>query len=502
MSQPLLDRLAKTPAHAEQQRIRIPEGWSARHVHELALALGAPALLYSGSSPEWEAEPRHLIPLAPRGYLVAKAGEWELAWDGEPTLRREGSAWSILRELNAALRRVEGEPELSSSGGLVTLLSYDLGREIDPLPELAEDRDGLPWLVAIACPAVLVLPAKGDSAKLCWLSAGRALTVEGPRWALDGRELGGLVEHVLRALVGPLPPCPVVGAPRSEPVPQATREEHEERVRVVLEHLHAGNAYQVNVSQRFETEWEGSSLPLFPELAEHDPAPFSGWLRLGETGLSPELELVSNSPERLVRLDADGLLSEPIKGTRQLSGPDADAAEVEATIADLESSEKDRAELVMIVDLHRNDLGKVAAPGTVEVPVLRRYDRRGHVVSGVAEIRARLREGCDALDVAEAMVPAGSITGVPKRRVLAILEELEPWRRGPYTGSLGWLSAGGGLDLNVLIRSAWRVGDRLVHQVGGGIVVGSDPTAEHEECLAKGEGLVRAIERLRKGVAS
>ena len=259
-------------------------------------------------------------------------------------------------------------------------------------------------------------------------------------------------------------------------------------VEAVLEHERAGNLYQANVSQRFECPWEGSSLPLYERLRVSDPSPHAGWMR------GPGWEICCNSPERMIRLWGRDLLTEPIGGTRPLpQGPDTADSVVDRMSAELEAAAKDRAEHVMLVDIHRNDLGRVARPGTVRVPKMMRVDRRRHVLQAVAEIRAELGEGKGPVDVIEAFLPAGCISGVPKVSCLQILDELEDWRRGPYTGSFGRISAWGDLELNVLLRTAWRAKDHLAFQAGGGIVLDSEPTEEWRESLAKVRSFDEAI---------
>ena len=283
-----------------------------------------------------------------------------------------------------------------------------------------------------------------------------------------------------------------VGRPVGDLQARMTESQYVVMVERVLEHLRAGDIYQANVAQRFEVPWEGSGLALHAFLREQDPAQHSGWMR------GPGWELCCNSPERLVSLRGAELLTEPIAGTDPLpQGGGLDEAGLNALIAGLEESAKDRAEHVMVVDIHRNDLGRVAAPGSVHVPAMMKVDRRRHVLQAVAEIRGRLAEGRDAVDVIEAMLPAGCITGVPKVRCMEILDDLEESRRGPYTGAFGWLATSGDLDLNVLIRSAWRIGEHLAFQAGGGIVLDSVPAREYQESLAKLKTLREAVESLQ-----
>jgi anthranilate/para-aminobenzoate synthase component I len=463
-------------------------------VHPLACALGdgCPALLETGG----EVAGWHAVMLAPRGWLVSRDRVTRLDWHGLRGGRTARGAGG-LDSLRALLARLAAPPPAAGdtplSGGLVLLAAYDLAHEIERLPCTTDDRDGWPWLLAVACPAALVVDVASGEARLRWLPDAGGEPGDLP-WGLSSGEVDHLRAELARAAEAPAEPA---GKPRGDVTSMVSAAEHGAMVARVVQHLHAGDVYQANVSVRFEVEWQGSALPLFGVLRRRNPSPFSGWLRHGE------MEVVVNSPERMVSLRGRELLTEPIKGTATLPlGPDTPSADVERARATLLGSAKDAAEHVMIVDIHRNDLGRVSAPGTVHVPRMMRVDRRSHVLQGIAEIRGTLREGAGPVDVIEAMFPAGSITGVPKVRAMEVLDALERYRRGPYTGSFGWIAAHGDLDLDVLIRSAWTGstggGERhLAFQAGGGIVLASEARAEHEECLSKARAMAEAVESLR-----
>ena len=404
-----------------------------------------------------------------------------------------------MRDVMDALATPPPPPSIAAdipfAGGLLLLLNYSLAHEIEQLPSTTEDRDGLPDLLAHASPGAVLVPRGGGDALLAWLPVEEH--GEGPRWGLTEKEALGVLAVARHALKDPRPldfdDSPHEGRPLSAPRALWERADHEAAVREVIENLRAGEIYQANLTQRFEVPWQGSALPLHAVLRRTNPSPFSGWFR----GLGRGWDVVSGSPERLVRLRGSELLTEPIKGTIAIpGGADASDEEIVALAGRLAASEKDRAEHVMMVDLHRNDLGRVSAPGTVRVEQMMRLDRRTHVIQAIADIRSTLREGADAVDVIEAMFPAGSVTGVPKIRAMEILDSLERWSRGPYCGSFGFISSWGDMDLNVLIRSAWSAGGRLAFAAGGGIVLDSDPGAEYEESLAKTAALRGAIEGL------
>jgi anthranilate/para-aminobenzoate synthase component I len=251
---------------------------------------------------------------------------------------------------------------------------------------------------------------------------------------------------------------------------------HLEGVARILEYLRAGDVYQVNLARRLRASLEGSPLALFTRLQGESPAPHAVFL-------GGEPALLGNSPERFLRLSVDGRIeTRPIKGTRP----------PEAAPGDLAAHPKDRAEHVMIVDLERNDLGRVCATGTVEVVDLARTLSLATVQHLVTTVRGRLRPEVTLPELLRATFPGGSITGAPKIRAMQIIDELEPAPRGPYTGATGWFGAAGDLDLAVAIRTATVKDGQLTLWVGGGIVIDSDPAAE----LAETEVKARAFSKL------
>jgi para-aminobenzoate synthetase component I len=264
-----------------------------------------------------------------------------------------------------------------------------------------------------------------------------------------------------------------------------SREEHGRLVARIKAHVAAGDIYQANLSQRFRLPWTGTGLALYGNLRRLSPAPFSGYLR------APGLEIVSASPERLLRVEGRSLSTRPIAGTRPRSAdPRADRALAEELLL----SEKERAEHLMLLDLARNDLGKVAVVGSVHVDEMMTVEHYAHVRHIVSNVSARLAPGCDPLDALLAMFPGGTITGVPKIRCMEILDALEPVPRGFYTGSLFYMTPSGRLDANILIRSAVVEGGAVTFHTGGGIVADSDPDAEYAETLHKAEGMRAALE--------
>jgi para-aminobenzoate synthetase component 1 len=257
-------------------------------------------------------------------------------------------------------------------------------------------------------------------------------------------------------------------------------------VRRALDYIVAGDIYQVNLSQRFQLPLPGGPLETYLELRRRNPAPFAAYLNL------PQAQVLSASPERFLRFDAASrrIQTRPIKGTRPRGRT---AGEDEALARELLASGKDRAENVMIVDLERNDLGRVAAVGSVRVSELAALETFPTVFHLTSTVEATLREGGDAIDLLRATFPGGSITGAPKIRAMEIIDELEPTARGVYTGAIGRVGFDGSLDLNIAIRTIIAKDGTAYFQAGGGIVADSDPESEYEETLHKAMGLASVL---------
>jgi para-aminobenzoate synthetase component 1 len=340
-------------------------------------------------------------------------------------------------------------------------LSHDLGREIETLPADAADDLGLP-------PAAL----GRYEAWLEWDHARRTVRVCGR----------GDPTHLLHALAHPATAAPVhdplAGWESSLP-----RSRYEETVRRAIDYIRAGDVFQVNLSQRLRAAWDGDPFALYARLRQTSPAPFMALARLGGA------DVISASPERFLRRRGERIETRPIKGTRARgAGP----AEDRRLALALRSSAKDRAENVMIVDLARNDLGRVAAFGTVEVTDLCALESHPGVHHLVSSVEARLRPGVRVADIVRATFPPGSVTGAPKIRALELIEELEPVRRGPYCGAIGCFSPGGDIDLSVAIRTFVAARGRLHLHVGGAVVADSDPALEWRETMHKAACLLEA----------
>lgn len=373
---------------------------------------------------------------------------------------------------------LDGPAPAPFCGGWAGVLSYDLGRRFEPMPSTARDEGWPEWAGGVYGFAVAVEEG-GARARLAGAAADAA-EEEGLRRLADG--LAARAEGALRGDLPDREEGPALaGALRSN----LSRGEHVAAVARCVEYVHAGDVFQVNLARRIEGTLRIAPAEAALRLRAANPAPRGAVASLGGGRW-----VLSSSPELLLDVRDGVARSRPIKGTRPRSGePAADAAARE----DLLASEKDRAELAMIVDLVRNDLGRLAPWGGVRVAAARVLEEHPTVLHTVAEVEAALRPGTAPATILRAMFPGGSVTGAPKIRAMEIVEELEPVRRGPYTGSAGWFGWDGGAHLDILIRTLAVDGDRVHFGVGGGIVADSDPGAEWEETVVKGAALARAL---------
>lgn len=352
--------------------------------------------------------------------------------------------------------------DLPFAGGAVGYFSYDLRHRIEELPRRCEYDVDVPY------------------AKLCFYDHG--LIFDHDRHVTEWVALPGC-DHSAPS------PAPAVQLPRPEPMeltPNFTRDEYLHAICRAKDYIAAGDIFQVNLAQRFEGNCAADGLDVYARLRWGNPAPFSGYLRY------PECEILSSSPERFLLVRGDTVTTRPIKGTRPRRA--GDEAFNRRMKQELLTATKDHAELTMIVDLERNDLGRVCRYGTVwvkEHAVLETYQTVYHLVSTVEGQLYRPEQ--DEFSLIRAAFPGGSITGAPKIRAMEIIEELEPHARAIYTGSIGYLSFHGRMDLNIAIRSMLKKDGRIYMNFGGGLVADSVPELEYEETLHKGRALFEAV---------
>ena len=292
----------------------------------------------------------------------------------------------------------------------------------------------------------------------------------------------------------PLPPLhPPPGEPEGRLTSNMTQDQFEAAVRKAKEYIVAGDIFQVVPSQRLRRRTQASPLSIYRALRRLNPSPYMFFLELGG---DPPIHLIGSSPEVLVRLEGCAAEVRPIAGTRPRGSSGEEDRQLEA---DLLADAKERAEHVMLVDLGRNDLGRVCEFGTIQVPDLLTVERYSHVIHLVSRVTGQLREGVGAYDLLRATFPAGTVSGAPKVRAMEIIEELETVRRGHYAGGVGYFGFNGNMDTCITIRTILMKGDVAYLQAGGGIVADSDPTREWEETLHKARALSVAIEMAEQG---
>jgi para-aminobenzoate synthetase component 1 len=407
--------------------------------------------------------------------------------DFAPGVRRaRGDPFQLARALLAPRPACGESLAAPFAGGAVGWLGYELAQLFDRIELAAPDDLGLPDLALLFVDRVLALDAGRGEAFAFGLGFGAGAAEARAAAERAAEELAAQVAAVSRSA---LPRRAPGAAPAARGDFDAAR--YAAAVESIRARIGAGDVYQACLAQRLEVPFEGDPFDLYRRLRQHNPAPQAAYLEL------PEAAIAGSSPERFLCLAADGSTeTRPIKGTRPRGAtPDADAR----LRRELAASAKDRAENLMIVDLARNDLGRVCEVGSVHVPELFRLETFPTVHHLVSVVRGRLRPDRDVFDLVRAAFPPGSMTGAPKLAAMRILDALEPVRRGPYAGALGYFDARGGADLAVSIRSALVSGGRALVHAGGGVVADSDPRAEWRESLDKASAVLAALGAHRDG---
>jgi anthranilate synthase component I len=386
----------------------------------------------------------------------------------------------LLAALRAALAQAP-QPEadvggVPLAGGLVGYAAYDVVRYFERLPVRAARDSGVPALHYVAPRSMLVFDH---------LTRGIALVHAGPE-----AERRALRREVVQALRGALPDHRRRGR-YAPPSPAWGRDDYLAGVRRTQEHIAAGDVYQLVLASRFAGRHELDPFQAYRALRLINPSPYMYYCVLGDVAV------VGSSPEALVRLNGRRAQLRPIAGTRpRAPDPAADAAREAELLAD----PKENAEHVMLVDLARNDLGRVARAGSVRVEPYRAIERYSHVMHMVSGVHGELAGGRDAFDLFAAAFPAGTLVGAPKVRAMQLIDELEPVNRGLYGGTVGYFGARGDMDHAITIRTLVFRGDEYSYQAGAGIVADSVPQTEHEEVLAKSAAMVRALELAGEGL--
>ncbi|MCK8815808.1 aminodeoxychorismate synthase component I [Natroniella sulfidigena] len=394
-------------------------------------------------------------------------------------LKYKDSDLNPLDELRKELANyeVENETHLPFVGGAVGYLSYDLCHYIEGLPRTAVDDVKIPDLYFGLYDWVIVVDHFEDETYLATPDLDPVKEEKLMTEVLRRIELGE--QEGIPAICYQQPDYPAVKIESN-----FARDDYLAAIEKVRDYIMAGDIYQANLTQRFKGQVEMSSYELYRDLRRISPAPFGSFLNFAE------VDILSNSPERFIKVEDRVVETRPIKGTR----PRGETPEEDLRLKEeLYNSEKDRAELLMIVDLERNDLGRVSKTGTVKVPELFELEEYANVHHLVATVEGELKEDNDLIDLIEATFPGGSITGAPKIRSMEIIDELEPTQRNVYTGSIGYFGFDGSLDLNIAIRTIVKKNEDIYFQVGGGITWDSNPEEEYDETLDKAKSIINAV---------
>ena len=388
---------------------------------------------------------------------------------------KENPLDNLRNELNKY--KVENNTHLPFIGGAVGYLSYDLGNYIEHLPRTAKDDTNVYDLYFGLYNLVIVVDHLENKTYI----ATPNLNIE-----KEEKLIIDIENKIKKAEINGIEEI-CYEEKKVEPIKlnsNFTKANFENSVRKVQDYIRQGDIYQANLTQRFNGKTTLSSYELYRDLRKVSPAPFGALLNFEHS------KILSNSPERFIKCIDNKIETRPIKGTR----PRGKTIEEDLRLQDeLRNSEKDRAELLMIVDLERNDIGRVSKIGSVKVPELFVIEPYANVNHLVATVEGRLKDNLDCIDVIKATFPGGSITGAPKIRAMEIIDELEPTQRNVYTGSIGYIGFNGDMDLNIAIRTIIKQGENVYFQVGGGMTWDSNPEDEYQETLDKAKSIMKAL---------
>ncbi|AUB66578.1 aminodeoxychorismate synthase component I [Bacillus thuringiensis] len=422
----------------------------------------------------------NIVGLNPVAVIQGKGEKLHISESGKETIKR-GNSLDLMQEYMEKWK-TDYNPEYPPfQGGAIGYFSYDCIRYIEKLPSLAEDDLNIPDIYFLLFDDVFVYDQKE---KLLWIithyvdkhaEAEERLNEWKDLWVAEVPEVTMPFERPKK---------------KNEAV-AFTETGFMKAVECIQEYIGAGDVFQVNLSTRQERTLQTHPLEIYTSLREINPSPYMGYLELGD------FQIVSGSPELLIKKQGTEVSTRPIAGTRSRG---ADEQEDEELARELIENEKERAEHVMLVDLERNDLGRVCKYGTVEVDEFMVIEKYSHVMHIVSNVRGEVEEDKDAFDLVKAVFPGGTITGAPKIRTMEIIEELEPVRRGIYTGSIGWIGYSGDTELNIVIRTLLAKDGKAHVQAGAGIVIDSNPENEYKESLKKAIALWRAKERSEETV--
>jgi len=417
----------------------------------------------------------------------SKGSRVETTRHGQAEVQEGVDPLDALRQLMGEYHPVEVEGLPRFFGGAVGYLTYDMVRFFERLPDQTSDDLDVPDCMFMITDTIVIFDHMLQKIKV----VSNAL-IDGPPEKAYQQAIVK-IEQLIARLRQPVPP-----RPRRQPTPgpltltsNFTKEAYERVVEQAKEYIRAGDIIQVVPSQRFEAPIDVDPFDIYRALRTVNPSPYMFYLKFGE------LRLVGSSPEVNVRLEGSLIELRPLAGTRRRGRHAAEDLEI---AAELMQDPKERAEHIMLVDLGRNDVGRVAKIGSVKVTELLQVEKYSHVMHLVSHVVGELSDGKDCYDVMRATFPQGTVSGAPKIRAMEIIEELEPTKRGPYAGAVGYFGYSGNMDTCIALRTMTVKGNAAYLQAGGGVVADSVPELEYEETLSKARALMRAIELAREGV--
>jgi anthranilate synthase component 1 len=424
---------------------------------------------------------------SPMALIRSKGRRVEIV-EGGKTQVEEGDPLGVLKGFLSRYRAAEVKGAPRFFGGAIGHISYDIVRHIERLPDRAARDLDLYELFFILTDTFLVFDNMEHKIKVVC----NAYIDEGSGPEEVYRNSIDKIEALVKRLRGGRLPLKEAGTNGGGINSNFPKVDFLEAVRRVKRYILEGDIIQSVISQRFETILDCEPFDIYRSLRVINPSPYMFFLRLGG------VVLAGSSPEILVRVDGNDINVRPIAGTRRRG---ADEAEDRLLEEELLRDPKERAEHIMLVDLGRNDVGRVSEAGTVDVDDFMVIEKYSHVMHIVSNVRARMRDGRDAFDALRACFPAGTLTGAPKIRAMEIIEEMEPCKRGIYGGSVGYFGFSGNMDMCITIRTVVVKDGRIYVQAGAGIVADSDPEKEYEETVNKARGILKAVEMAREGFA-
>jgi len=401
-----------------------------------------------------------------------KSGNREFSFEGNP--------FDTLRTILESFRIDEKNLPSPVGSGLFGYLSYDLKDYLEKLPRTSLNNLNLP-VIYLSAPSIILVHDKKNKENYVYVTERD----NAPGISIDE----GI--NIINSIKEMPEPAPLIRQAEENNIKSNfKRDTYKAAIEKIREYIASGHVYQVNMSQRFETGFSGDPFSLFKRLFRENPAPFFAYIN------AHDHHIISTSPERFLKLDKKHIETRPIKGTKPRGNNDEEDIEFKSQ---LENSRKDDAELSMIVDLMRNDIGKVCEASSVKVKEHKRLEAYENVYHLVSIVEGDMKKEYDAVDLLKATFPGGSITGCPKIRSMEIIDELEPHRRHVYTGSIGYISFHGSMDLSIAIRTATIHNDRIYFSVGGGVVYDSDPLDEYNETLHKGKTIMEILNDKSRG---